>query len=183
VRADLPLYRSYPPSFPNYPTRGAGGHDLLDGLCEEFLTVDYAVRLAGDALGWTPGGAGRPTVSTSRTDLSSVRDLHRLVEAGFGRLAISIMPNVWMADPNLSVSDFPGGMSLERDLHAALAEASSRDGVPVTNGMTAFREYPDARGLFSPHSGTLTPQGHRLYAQSLARMIVESVPGAWTGTR
>lgn len=201
IRGLLRLDAGDVPAFAVHPSFTPHSHPLLNGLCSEFVTVERAVDLTGNFLGWETGRPRKVVLATSRPDLSALLDMHRLVSAGYGQLMISLSPNVWQADPRhaditRSAGDtaaVPGKIPaagiansadpLEQEIRGLLQQAELQERVPVLNAMPAFRQHPDTRSLYSPRTGFLTGEGNRYFAEVLARMIVDTVPGAWTENR
>lgn len=177
VRGVLRLDESDAPAFAVHPRFSSHGNDLLDRMCEEFITVEQGMDLTADLLGWKSGRTAPSSITTSRGDLTVIVDMQHLVAAGYGSLAVSLAPNAWGADPR---RESQNSDHLDRDLRALLQEAGLHDRIPVSNALPTFRHFAEARRLFSQQTGMLTAEGNRLYAEILARWIVETTPGAWT---
>jgi hypothetical protein len=179
VRGTVRLDDADHPAFAIHPSHSSEGSELLNGLCEEFVTVDWLVGATGDALGLRGGATTPAPPETGSGDLSPVIGMHRLVTSGYGNLAVSIMPRHSMLDPgNREEATLDAG--LERDLLEVIEAAGLREQIPVDNAVPVFRQFPEGGELFFPDSGDLSPRGNLLYAQTLARMILTHVSGVWT---
>lgn len=167
------------PAFAIHPRHASQGSELINGLCEEFVTLDWMIGLTGETLGLRAGTSVSPPSESGSGDLSPVSGMHRLVTSGYGSFAVSIIPHPALVEPQSREGPSPDAM-LEGQLLHAMQTSGLADQVPIDNAVPVFRQFPEAVDLFLPDSEHLSPRGNLLYAQTLARMILTHIPGVWT---
>ncbi|WP_437205567.1 hypothetical protein [Planctomicrobium sp. SH664] len=172
-RGALRLDDARQPAYAAHPRLSAQGYDIPDAVCCEFLTVDYLTRKLGSVAGFDRAAVPRPISSRSPASLAPVVPLQQLVTASFGQLLISIAPSNSLlgAEPQKQPSD------LEADLKALLQKTELDQLIPVQNALSDFLSTSDPRSLFYNDSGKLNARGNDLYAQSLARFVLQAMQG------
>lgn len=176
VRGAVRLDAEKRPAYASHPAASEEGNCLLDGICQEFATVNLALQWAGKTAGLEHAAATRPVPSQWRgaVDLGPVVSLSQLVQGNFGALSVSLGPSVWALAP-----DSPGGMSPPRlsgeQVRQAFTEARQEGRIVVHDPLPDFRQLPNLKSLFSAETGELGKEGVDLYARQLTAHLLESV--------
>lgn len=179
VRGALHLDPSRNPAFASHPGLRGQGSAFMDRVCEEFITVDWLLGWAGNVAG---AGVESTVVNTApvrgsiQRDLAAMVPLSTLVSGNYGNLLISVSPSAWGVDRARNSMD-KSQSSFAEDVRRFLKEAHLVEKIQVHDGLAAFLAPDDARLAFSPETGSLTPEGNDLYAQQLARFLLQTVPG------
>lgn len=171
VRGVVRLDESRSPAYAPHPAAECRRINVMDSLCREFVTLEWALGKAGDAAGMPRNNADHGTLTADPRRWAAVVPLHQQVAAGLGNLVISVAPGVW------SLGDVEAGAQESAQLREFLSQVSLSSVVPVQDSLLQFQQISDPRTLFSPTSGQLSEQGNRLYAQQLAEFLFVTVPG------
>lgn len=121
--------------------------------------------------------------------LSSLQTL--LAEQQRGTLLVGILPAPWQV--SASASNGPqvrekAGVPPEMLYSAShpfetVTKYCAEHKLLCCDPAPAFRTHPQADALYLKNAAVLSASGHAVYAQELARQIVQQVPGPWNGTR
>lgn len=179
VRGGLHLDSARNPAYAAHPALRAEGSRTLEGLCQEFVTIDWLLSWAGRTA-MAPGSrisGGSPAVREGQQrDLAAIVPLANLINGNFGRLVVSVSPSVWGVDRARHAMD-KSRSAFADDLHRFLVDTRLADHVLVQDGLATFCRMPDLQSVFSVETGGLTGAGNELYAQQLASFLLETVPG------
>ncbi|WP_437227814.1 hypothetical protein SH661x_000569 [Planctomicrobium sp. SH661] len=179
VRGGLHLDASRNPAYASHPALRGQGSAVLDGLCNEFLTINWLLSWAGDMTGMQSGNSRRNTVPSRENlqrDLAAIVPLAGQIHGNFGQLMISISPSAWSVDRARNLPDNTQA-SFADDVRKFLSEVHLAERVEVQDGLTVFCRAPDARKYFSPETGGLSIVGNDVYAQQISAFVFRAIPG------
>lgn len=178
VRGGLHLDGARNPAYAAHPALRAEGSRILEGVCQEFVTIDWLLSWVGRSA-MTPrsrlSGATPAVRENQHRDLAAIVPLANLISGNFGRLVVSVSPSVWGVDRARHAMDQTRSAFAD-DLYRFLNETRLADYVPVQDGLAAFCRMPDPQSVFSAETGALTGEGNELYARQLAAFLLETVP-------
>ncbi|WP_437187212.1 hypothetical protein SH668x_000599 [Planctomicrobium sp. SH668] len=177
VRGGLHLDESKNPAYASHPALCGQGVDMLDRICEEFVTLDYLFTWAGRVTGMnvnsTPIHAA-PVRQSMHRDLAALVPLSRIVQGNSCQLIISVCPSAWSVDRSRNSID-QNGSSFAEEVRRFLKEWNLEQ-VPVQDGLVDFSKSNDPRIYFSPATGGLSFSGNELYAQQISSFLIQSFP-------
>ncbi|SFI33410.1 SGNH/GDSL hydrolase family protein [Planctomicrobium piriforme] len=178
VRGALRLDAQRQPAYAAHPGSLKSGFNIAEGACREFLCVSWLSDWIGKAMG--TGSARQPTVSLDggygRRELGSLVSFSQLVSINFSHLIVSTSPSAWGLEQTRAALQHQRPTFAD-DISRVLVDLHAADQVQVHDALPAFCRLSDPRSAFSSRRGCLTAPGNDLYAQSLARYLLESVPG------
>jgi hypothetical protein len=126
-------------------------------------------------LAWRVGA--RSSTADGHPALEPLTHLQELLGDRPVRLVLSTCPDAWQASEWLRASASGASPSeLLTAPAAALQAAAQRLGVPAVDATSAFLSHPDPARLYLPGAPGLSREGHALYAEVLARVLLGGSP-------
>lgn len=178
LRGALRLDEDRHPAYAAHPAALKSERIPTDVVRREFLCatwlMDWAIHSFGSKTPPHPilipqeGGYGR-------RELGPVASLSRMVSADYGRLIVSTTPTAWGLEQTRSAITHQRP-TFSDDVRKTLVALQISDKVPVHDMTSDLCQMQDPRSLFSLRDGTMTAAGNELYAQSLARYLMQFIP-------
>lgn len=178
VRGALFLDEARNPAYAAHPALADQGCNVVDGACREFVTVQWVMRWAGDALGLpsqATSNRSRGPTDRSPHELAPLVPLQQLVSANLGRLVVSLSPSAWSLDQTRRTGR-SDNVTLAEEVAQFLSQVRMGESIPVLDAATSFSQHADVRPLLDSRTGFLSSQGQDLYAQQLSRFVSQLVP-------
>lgn len=182
IRGIVRLDGSRSPAFAAHPAANCMNANLMDTLCREFVTVEWALGMAGDAagMGHTPGRQNG-VISSDPRRWAAVVPLHQLVNSQLSNLAVSVAPGAWSLGKSATSGSLAGPVREAKQLREFLVQVNLASTVPVEDSLERFALDANARDLFLASSGELSAAGHDQYARNMAEFLLTTIPGLQSG--
>lgn len=143
--------------------RAQAGHYWSGRIASE-QELEPAAPLEGD-------GVRQIHIDQALSPLVHLRDLAR---GTYGQFAVTVVPRA--ADPGPSLTE----EGPRAELESLLSGYALRNAIPFCDARPAFRSTSAGDRRVGPSGARLSPEGHALYAQSLAQFLIEQIPGPWS---
>lgn len=176
VRGGLVLDRQEIPAYAAHPTTMETGRDQIELVRQEFATADWLAQRAGGLF-----GTGR-SLPTKVEEVAATPPLlpfflfHQLAQELQARSFVSILPNPWGQQPRVGQGNSLNPQALERDLHQLFADRGIESTLMIQNPAAYFVDPVERSTLFDETTGHLTRNGRILYAQTLAKSLIDFAP-------
>ncbi|MCA8997674.1 MAG: hypothetical protein KDA80_11830 [Planctomycetaceae bacterium] len=172
VRGALRLDGSKLPAYAPHPRFTSSGNECVDGICQQFETVNWLLGKAEATMGLDTHlqatGPFQPEPDALKRLLAPLLLLQKFVQDQGGKLVVSIVPTAWdLQTPSAGNPSLAPPMSLDQQLRSL----DSTGSLAVQNTIDRFRSVPDKSPLFSTETANLSETGVEAYSYLLAEFL------------
>lgn len=176
IRGSLRLDSGKLPAYAPHPKYTATGDPRVDGICDQFVTVQWLMGRLQESSAFSAvvseraGVLGNPE-QVNRL-LAPIVVLARLVESQGGRLAVFIAPTAWDMRSGEGLSPTAGRSRVPLD--GALRSLDPQGTILIQETIGRFQSVADKGPLFLKETGNLSAAGIDAYALLLAEFLTAS---------